>query len=711
MMIPIEKPFNLDIDVSGTTPIEDLTPENWNLKTSLMTETAFNNAVVKGVADLSVDPNVEDFIFNEIHLSVSSIDDPVIKTVFHAGVSAFASPLNVALKAESGSGKSYSTTETIKFLPQDVVQFIGSQSPKVISHLNGIRKTADGRLFDSIPEPIKPDKDDTDPMLSYKEAYAIYLEQVKAYNELKDNCIYEIDLRNKITLFLESVDPATFKMYKATMSHDHDFVDHPWVDDNGKVHYTRLLGAPVLIFNSVDSFYMAEFATRTLTLSPVTTPEKFEASMKISNRKSCYPWLFASDTLNRAIIQKYVAKIRDTMQKGRIRTINPFDGITDLFSKSQTRDMRDFNKYLELLPTYAIVKLFQRPVIVLKGHRYLVPTMQDFYTAKDLYDSVVETTQTGTEKRIMQFYWSVVAKLDVNGATLETLTNTYNNDPAHKKRPMSSHRIRSWLERLEEIEFVDSRVGEQVTAKGDVDRQKITYHPLKLKGNDTVLPIEQDLKDILEKAFETWLKTCDADIASHPIMILNVNDGAVEINLEEFADIIRGGEASIMSQVLKANPTPKQETDPLNNSIAETKQDSNNIQMLYYRKLTVGEPYRCDGESVGAQCKETAKYKMLSSADPTHYCETHFQRVSNDCASNSFLLKEQIEPSLAITVKPTLNAQKCENCAALASEYELIDSRNPTVKIYVCGSCLHNNVIPNYKAQNAKIAIENPEPT
>jgi len=652
-MIPIEKPFSLDIDVCGDTPISEL-PDSYMAKSKerLFTQQSFLNAVAKGIDDLSVNSKVEDFILNEIHLSVSSLDDPVIKTVFHAGVSAFASPLNIALKAESGSGKSYSTTETIRFLPKENVMPIGSDSPKVISHLNGIRKTADGRNFDEIPEPEKPDKNDFDLVAEYKQAIARYREDLKAYQELKDNCYYEIDLRNKIIVYLESVNPETFKMLKATMSHDGEYIDHRFVDDKGKVHVARLLGAPVLIFNSLDNYFMAEFATRTLTISPLTTPEKIEGAMNISNRKSCFPWLYDSEGLNKTIIQEYLRKVRDTLKTGNIKTINPFLDVADVFSKSQVRDMRDFNKFLELLPTYAIVKLFQRPIVIINGQRYLVPTMQDFYDAKAVFDSVAETTKTGTEARILCFYWDCVAKHSA-GATVETLTDEYNKD---RKKPVSSRRIREWLDRLVEIEFVDARAGEQITAKGDVDRQKLTFHPLKLKGTNAILETAQDLKAILEKAFDLWFKTCAEEIASRPIMILNIDGTATQISLEEFAAIVKGGELPFTAQVSKTETEPKQETDIKNVAKCET--------------ATIPEPIK---DNDGNVIYEQKNYELK--------------------------------------IKLTKDGQPCWDCGVLASEYEIEEIVNGLSygKSYNCKRCLFDKTIPAYKAQNAKIEIAPPE--
>ena len=654
-MIAIKDPFKTDLDVTDKTPLDDI-PNSYRIgvKGRWKDEALFDKAVLDGIGELSVNPGLEDFILKEVHLSVSAFDDHVIKTVFHAAVSAYASPLNLALKAESGSGKSYGTIETIKFLPCEDVLLIGSQSPKVISHENGVKKTADGRLFEEIPEPCKPEKSDYPDNVEYNSAYTRFFDELKAYRKLQDNCFYEVDLRGKIIVFLESVNPETFKMLKATMSHDNDYIDHKYVDDKGRVHVTRLIGSPVLIFNSLDSEYMSEFATRTLTISPNTTKEKIADAMRISEEKACFPWLFSSDRLNKVIIQQYLAKIRDNLKAGNIKTIDPFYGVIEAFSKSQPRDMRDFNKFLELMPSYAMVKLFQRPIIVINKQRYLVPTIQDFLDAKAVFDSVSETTKTGTEQRIISFYWDFVAD-KANGSTLEVLTEQYNKD---RRQKLSSKRIREWLNRLVEIEFVDAREGEQETAKGYVDRQKITYHPLKQRnnGNNLILQIGIDLKANLEIAFDKWLKTCPFNIGSTPPLILNIDGSASQISMEEFVEVVKGNIPSSDSD--KGEPSNNnsgrtlfsgQVFTSLSNAVQETKLktipivENGTFPILKYRRLTPSEAKHCDGESVGNQCPLLAAYEMVDSentAAAPAYCETHFSATRKSCVENGYRLEE-----------------------------------------------------------------------
>ena len=639
-MIFIAEPFKIDIDVTDESLLSDI-PVSYGagLKTRLAGKEQRIRDVQAGVEQLSVNLDLEDFILKEIHLSVSSHDDHVIKTVFHTAISAYASPLNLALKCESGSGKSYGTTETVKFLPGEDVLFIGSQSPKVISHENGVRKTRDGRNFEEIPEPCKPDRSDEPDASMFYQLMKNFKEEVKAYRKLQDECCYEVDLRGKIIVFLESVNSETFRMLKATMSHDHDWVDHKYVDDKGKVHLTRLVGAPVLIFNSLDSNYLSEFATRTLTVTPNTSKEKIEAAMQISNRKSCFPWLFDAERLNKTIIQEYMRKVRDSLKAGRIKTINPFLGIADIFCRSQVRDMRDFNKFLELMPAYAIVKLYQRPIVIIKNQRYIVPTVQDFLDAKAVFDSVSETTKTGTEQRIISFYWDCVAD-KVNGSTVDVLTELYNKD---RKQKLSSRRIREWLERLVEIEFVDPREGEQQTAAGYVDKQKMTYHPLKKAGNNVFLATATDLKAKLETEFDKWLKNVAEDIASHPIIILNVDGTANQISVEVLTKVVRGETVTFTATFSKAESNLIGEIRQKNNAIGETAENTRDFTVLNYCKLAPNKPSKCDGEAVGSPCALEAQYEMLSSDNliRPRYCENHFQLTRVNCESNGFRLLEQ----------------------------------------------------------------------
>jgi hypothetical protein len=531
----IEEPFNTVDDINDQTPISQI-PENY-IVDKFKAEKLQLAKIEVGLENLAVNPEIEDLLLMQAHQTISPYDDHIIKIAFHVGLSVFHKPLNLALKCESGSGKSYGITEILKFLPPENVFLIGSQSPKVFSHENGIKKTPAGDVIDEKNRPVKPEKSDYGDISEYNNMLDIYKLQKEKWDKDNENAIYEVDLRGKIICFLESVNLECFKMLKCTMSHDSEFIDHKYVDDKQKVHVTRLVGAPVLIFNSLDNEYIEEFATRCFTATPNTRTEKIEDANKISNQKSCYPWLYSNDDLNKRILQEYIRKVKQAMEKGKLCVLNPFDGLYAGFSKDATRDMRDFNKFLELMPSYAMFKLFQRPIVTIHGKRYLIPTVQDALDAKSAFDAIIDTTKTGTDYRVLDFYYKVVADR-VNGCDAEFLTDLYNKERKHKT---TVHTVRHWLIRLGELGWVDVRDGIKETSKGYVDKRFNNYFPLKKQST----AIEADLnsavylKAILEKSFEKWLNNADSEIDSQTkIFILNIDGTAKRISIERLKEIV-----------------------------------------------------------------------------------------------------------------------------------------------------------------------------
>ena len=632
----ISNPFNTVYDVTPQTSFDGLPPGYYQAVNQQQKQREEENKALEiGLIELSKNPDIEELLLDQAHQTISKHDDHIIRIVFFTALSAYHKPLNLGLKAESGSGKTYSTLETIKFFPDEDIQIIGSQSPKVISHEHGLRKTADGEIIDEDNAPVKPLKRDYPE--DYDERIKEYYEQKKLWEEKLKNSYYEVDIRNKCLAFLESINLETFKMFKTTMSHDHDYIDHKYVDEKGKIHVTRLVGAPAMIFNSVDNSYVEEFATRTFTATPSTRPEKIEESMQISNRKSCYPWIYEKEQFNRGLMKEYIRKIRYFMNKGRIRVATPFDGLYEGFSKEATRDMRDFNKFLELLPSTAIFKLFQRPIIMLNGNRYLIPTIQDALDAKAAFDSIIETTKTSTDNRIIEFYHKVV-KNHEHGSTAEDLTDQYNKG---RKRPLSVKRIREWLQRLEEIGYVDIRDAGHENAKGYIDRRYNCYYPLKNNSapNTAILQIDVDLKPILEKSFETWLKNAPIELDSQ-IIILNIDGSAQQISIEEMKDIVNNTfrrESVFIGAFCKANSTLKTENKTEDTPITENAAKGAFSRYVEYEKIPRKPGVYCSSEGEGDGCTYEAEYNLNGNL----YCETHFHREARFLQDNGTGLKEK----------------------------------------------------------------------
>jgi hypothetical protein len=503
------------------------------------------------------------FLLDEVHKTVSAHDDHIIKADFYTGISAYLSPINLALKCESGSGKTYSTVQTVKFLPPEDVQMIGSQSPKVISHENGVLLDKNGvEIKDPPTKPFKTGEDESD-----KENMDSYYEEMKIYKERLKGSFYQVDLHNRIFTFLESVNIETFKMIKSTLSHDNEVIDHKYVDDHGKVHITRLVGFPACIFNSLDNEFMNEFATRTLTATPTTSQPKIEASKEISNKKAAYPFLFKKESRNKRLIQEYIRKVRDIIKKGNIKIIVPFPTIHQKFRSIEVRDMRDFNHFLELVPAFTVFHLYQRPILTINQENYLISTIQDVLDAKSLFDSISATTKTSTEQKVLNFYYECV-RGKVNGSTVNILTDIYNKSHAKK----SVRTIQRWLDRLTEIEWVDAREGIQK------DSREITYYPLQavledenqtqlVESNDMQSKdkngISLDLADFCQNDFNLWLKTLLTTAFATQRIILQMDGTAIALTEEDLEKIVRCITTSCRQNETEQKLVVKTENNPI----------------------------------------------------------------------------------------------------------------------------------------------------
>jgi hypothetical protein len=644
----ITDPFKEVLEPDGNTPIDCL-PEDW-LADGIKSEIELVKKLKTDLEMFSLSPDVEEMFLEQIHQTVSAYDDHIVRIGFHVALSVYGTPLNLALKCESGSGKTYSTLQTLSFLPPENICEVGSQSPKVFTHLNGIRKTKDGELLDEKDEPKKPvESHFKDEVLgmgdagreAFAEAKRIYAIEKPLWDEKVKNSIYEVDLRNQVYSFLESINIETFKMLKTTMSHDAPHIDHSYVDENGKVHITRLVGAPVMIFNSLDTEYISEFATRCLTATPNTRKEKVEDANRISNNKSCYPWAYSNDVYHKQLIREYIRKIRDSIKEGKLSVLNPFDGIYEAFAKDAVRDMRDFNKFLELLPSYAMFKLFQRPIVTINKKRYIIPTIQDVLDAKSSYDAILETTKTGSDYRVLEFYWQVIAD-KLNGIEAEAATDIYNSN--HKNsRQTTVKTVRSWLFRLEALGWVDVRAGKN--EDGFTDRRINNYLPMKKRADNVLSTPDCNsaalLASVCEKAFDKWLNNVSSILRGG--IILRIDGTAKKLSIEELKTIVLKNsqypptkDGHIINKDLSSISKKEGEitADSKTGVIGTILTESSTVdttKTIHYQKLAPHDCHKCDMcQTYQADYIQASKY----------YCEGCLKTGRERAAQDGFILVE-----------------------------------------------------------------------
>lgn len=546
-----------------------------------MTEASEDKGFAKRMVEIWRTKDLIDYMLADLDTRVKK-DRAVKLSVFFTGLSSYLKePINLFLKGESGSGKTYNTTETLKYFPQENIWYLGGMSQKALVHSHGVLLNKNGEKIDLDNRPVKPNKKGFQGEDEYQEALARYKEDLKAYREELRESYTLVDMSKTILVFLEAPDFNTFQMLRPILSHDKEQIEYRFVDKTGKGQLQTmrvvLKGWPATIFLTTSTKYVEELATRSFTATPENTELKILEANVLTNLKVCYPWQYAGKTQEFQIIEKLIQSLQNNLSANEIDVIIPFKNLYELFPKDISRDMRDFQHFSQFLKNITLLHYFQRPYTRLDKTQYLIACLEDVERALEVYREIFETTRSGTEKRVLDFYHKIVKTRE--SWYLKPLTEAYNKEA---KRKLSTQSIRVMLENLDKIGYVD--------AQDDVlDKRCKLYVPL-MKGeeklqNQLEYGSKIDLKAKLEKGFELWKK----NVLEKTVFYLMKNSeddsgwGEAEIDEAELSRCVLEGSQSIFSSntelgitrtFLNEESKPKLEAEP------ETTQESDSKRIL-----------------------------------------------------------------------------------------------------------------------------------
>jgi len=219
-------------------------------------------------------------------------------------------------------------------------------------------------------------------------------------------------LSHKILVFLESPEYNTFRMLLPILSHDTRRIEYRFTDKTakGQLRTTRVVieGWPATIFLSTDRKYVEELATRSFTVTPESSKDKIQDANLLTNLKASFPWEFSHETAEERTIRALIRNIRDKSLIEEIDVVVPFLSLHELFPKEIVRDMRDFQHFIQLLKAITLLHCYQRPFLKVNGKTFFISSVEDLRKALEIYSELFETTRTGTEQRILQFYHDIV---------------------------------------------------------------------------------------------------------------------------------------------------------------------------------------------------------------------------------------------------------------------------------------------------------------
>jgi len=447
-------------------------------------------------------PQLVDFILADMEKRIKH-DIPVKLSVFFTALSGYLKePINLFLKGESGIGKSYNTVQTLKYFPHEDIWFLGGLSPKALVHDYGKLLTEDGKPAETLVPPEKPRKTEYPDREEYIDAVKLWKSRMRGYIDKLRRTYTLIELGHRILVFLETPEFEAFRMLYPILSHDTERIEYRFVDkpSKGRMRTMRVViqGFPATIFLTIDRKYMEELATRSFTVTPESKQEKISEANRLTNFRANYPWE-NMETEVMVKTRKVIGAIRDWFKSSGADVIVPFEDLHELFPKEIARDMRDFQHFMQFVKTITALHTFQRPLMEMKGQTYVVSSLYDVVLATCVYIEIFETTRTGTERDLLDFYHNVV-KLK-SAWYLKDLTEEYN---AYSPKKASSETIRKKMERLAEIGYV-------TVEKDEADKRFNVYKPL-IKNEEelSTIPLKTiswtDLKLKLENGFKKWQK-------------------------------------------------------------------------------------------------------------------------------------------------------------------------------------------------------------
>jgi len=259
---------------------------------------------------------VGDITLHNDSLKKSSLFDLAVRRdeitknmIFLAGLSAYTkNPINVFMRGPSSIGKSYNTTQVLKYFPQEDVWMLGALSPTALVHGYGDLFDRNDNKIDLADKPTKQKvkeellelyRDVKDKKVDKDRVNAEFEEAKKEWTERLKDARYVVDLREKILVFLEPPHIETYNKLRPILSHDKEEISYRFTDKEaqGKLRTAHVVirGWPATIFCSTEERYIEDLATRGFTITPEMGPEKYQAGIQVVGEKKALPWKFHED--------------------------------------------------------------------------------------------------------------------------------------------------------------------------------------------------------------------------------------------------------------------------------------------------------------------------------------------------------------------------------------------------------------------------------
>ena len=343
-----------------------------------------------------------------------------------------ADPLNLAINAPSGEGKSYVLNNVIKYFPTDGILLLAGMTEKALFHRKGdIVVQEDEELYvpiDKYTDDLKIQIEDLNEDLKNKDTDASEKSRLRAQKrvleteleELMEMAIKRIELTNKCLVFQDTPNPELLEAIMPLLSHDQFRVFYEFSSSNSsgiKTSSNMLEGYPTVIYSqAIDNSHRERFPEifrRFIFANPEMNEEKYKEAIdqmyKASLPEKLYQTKVVSDEekqIVKGIVLDIIQNIKlHCLGKEHNTVLMPFmDALVSSFRSTSAFDMSvaaKTQKFLTLLP---IVNIKERPCL-LTDEEERIP----FCVFKDLEDATFlnEFVYGGVRQYILKWYLQV----------------------------------------------------------------------------------------------------------------------------------------------------------------------------------------------------------------------------------------------------------------------------------------------------------------
>jgi DNA-binding MarR family transcriptional regulator len=466
----------------------------------------------------------------DVILKEAREEDRLVKQIFYTMASAYTNnPLNLAINAPSGEGKTYVLQKVGDMFPKEDVIFLAGMTDKALFHGKGdlVVKNKDNGEYETLEDKIaKIDSDIQDKESEILLTKDNNLKQglrsmISSWKKERKELIKEskklIDLSHKILVFLDSPRAELFNALMPLLSHDRYEVEYQFVDThNGiKTKSNILRGWPAVIFaQAIDySHYQRypEIQRRFIITNPKMTTQKYEQAVDLISDKYglpdfAYQAKIVSDLEKERAseiileIKQNMLAISDRVEPGKNNVIIPFnETVSNLLPKEKAFDMITANRFFGFLSLLPIINIDKRPRILLRRKGNPVLQTIPFALFEDLQEATFLMEHAdGVRPYILEWYYDIFLKAYESKKEPDSQVNSNDQIITEKRIALTTEQLVEKTKEIHKQSYTKKKILETYITPlsnqgyidktvSELDKRAKIYYPVKVKTENRKL--------------------------------------------------------------------------------------------------------------------------------------------------------------------------------------------------------------------------------